>query len=44
VIERGGNPVGAGVDYGVIAAIDKPVPAKEHWRTLAPTHKVDVAA
>lgn len=43
-IERGGDPVGANVDYSIIAAVDQPVPAKEHWRTLASTHKVNVAA
>jgi phthalate 4,5-dioxygenase oxygenase subunit len=43
-IENGGDPVGAGVDYNEIAAVDQPVPAKDHWRTLAPTHKVNVAA
>jgi phthalate 4,5-dioxygenase oxygenase subunit len=43
-IERGEDPVGIMVDAGLIAAIDSPVPASGHWRTLIPTHKVDVAA
>ena len=43
-MEGGGDPIGVDADYSVIAAIDQPVPANAHWRTLAPTHKVNVAA
>jgi phthalate 4,5-dioxygenase oxygenase subunit len=43
-MERGEDPVGVGANVGLISSIDAPVPASGHWRTLIPTHNVDVAA
>jgi hypothetical protein len=43
-IEHGQAPVGAGTDARSIEAIDAAAPSNGHWRTLAPGHKVDVAA
>ena len=39
-IERGEDPVGAGVDASLISSIDAPVPESGHWRALLPSHRV----
>jgi phthalate 4,5-dioxygenase oxygenase subunit len=43
-MEQGGDPVGVQADLSLISAIDAPVPPSGHWRTLIPSHRVDVAA
>ena len=39
-MERGGDPIGVNVDAGAIASIDSPAPARGHWRSLIPSHRV----
>ena len=39
-VERGEGPIGLGIDYRAVTAIDAPMPATGHWRTLVPTHAV----
>jgi len=39
-MERGEDPIGVEVDFGAIASIDAPMPARGHWRTLIPSHEV----
>jgi phthalate 4,5-dioxygenase oxygenase subunit len=39
-VERGEPPIGVAVDHRAVTAIDAPMPAAGHWRTLVPTHVV----
>jgi len=39
-VERGEAPIGVDIDYRTVTAIDAPMPAADHWRTLVPTHVV----
>jgi len=39
-VERGEAPIGVEIDHRSVTAIDAPMPAAGHWRTLVPTHVV----